>query len=237
MKVTLINRTQDAKELLIFTKNTRLQMHADLLGFVHALTDEEKQEELDYMVNTIKSSWEFMSFTFMIEDVTRAFTHQFVRNRQGSYAQQTMRILDVSGFTYHTGPSIENEYQQKIYDSAMENIQASYNALIGLGVNIEDARGLLPTNIHTNIVCKFNLRTLSDMMASRASTRTQSEYRDVIELMYQAVVEAEPWVAPFLRDAKGYALKKIESLILSDYEGTDACTHYLKLVDQVRNAK
>ncbi len=236
MKVTLINHTQDAQKLLVFTKNTRLQMKASLFDVIDEMTPEEIQSELDYMVNTIKSSWEFVDFTFLIEGVGRGFTHQFVRNRLGSYAQQTMRILHMRDFGYVTGPSIKRDPELKeIYDKCMRQISMAYSQLVDLGANIEDARGLLPTNIETNIVAKFNLRALSDMMMSRSSTRTQQEYRLVIDAMYDEVIKAEPWCAKFLHGDKYETLKQIESAILSTYEGTEQCTHYLKLIDKVRN--
>ena len=235
MKVTLLNFTPNAKQILVYTKNTRLSVSADMLDKVHAMSDNEIQHELDYMVNTIKSSWEFVDATFCIEGVSRGFTHQFVRNRLGSYAQQTMRILDMGDFDYITGPSIVTEEQKDIYDGCMKVISDAYKMLLEAGVKIEDARGLLPTNISTNIVCKFNLRALSQMMMSRASNRTQSEYRNVLDSMYEAVVEAEPWCAEFLRSSRYDDLKRLESAILDRYEGTDMCTQLLKLIDKVRN--
>lgn len=235
MKVTLLNHTQNAKHLLVLTKNTRL-LHRDIDMVVDTMTDEDIQRELDYMVNTIKSSWEFVDFTFLIQGVSRGFTHQFVRNRLGSYAQQTMRIINMSDFGYVTGPSIkDNPEIQKVYDETMKQISSAYAKMIEMGANIEDARGVLPTNIETNIVAKFNLRALSQMMMSRASNRTQGEYREVLELMYNAVVEAEPWAAKFLHSDKYETLKKIESIIIDQFEGTDKLTHYLKLIDKVRN--
>lgn len=236
MKVTLINHTQNARQLLVFTKSTRLNLSGALLNHVADMTDEEIKSELDYMVNTIKSSWEFVDFTFMIEGVSRGFTHQFVRNRLGSYAQQTMRILDMGGFEYITGPSISADPALVIqYDKAMSQIRVAYDALIAMGAKIEDARGILPTNISTNIVAKFNLRALSQMMMSRASNRTQSEYRDVLDAMYEAVIQAEPWCADFLRSSKYDDLKRLESAILDTYEGTEQCTSLLKIIDKVRN--
>jgi flavin-dependent thymidylate synthase len=235
MKVTLINHTQHARETLVLTKNTRL-LSGVTLDEVNQKTDEQLQKELDYMVNTIKSSWEFVDFTFMIEGVSRGFTHQFVRNRLGSYAQQTMRILDMSGFDYITGPSIANDPKLQLqYEKAMEQINHAYQTLIAMGAKVEDARGILPTNISTNIVAKFNLRALSQMMLSRASSRTQGEYRDVLDAMYNAVVSAEPWCDKFLRSGKYEALKQIESILKSDYEGTELLIPYLKLIDKVRN--
>lgn len=236
MKVTLVNHTQNARELLVFTKSTRLNVTPGLLDVISLYSEEKLQKELDYMVDTIKSSWEFVDFTFCIEGVSRGFTHQFVRNRLGSYAQQTMRILDMGDFDYITGPSIAgDERLQEMYDAAMAQISAVYKELIKSGAKIEDARGILPTNISTNIIAKFNLRALSQMMLSRASNRTQDEYRQVLDAMYAAVVEAEPWCASFLRSSKYDDLKRLESAIIDSYKGTDMCTQLLKLIDKVRN--
>lgn len=236
MKVTLLNFTPNARQILVYTKNTRLSVSANMLDKVHSMSDEEIQRELDYMVNTIKSSWEFVDATFCIEGVSRGFTHQFVRNRLGSYAQQTMRILDMGDFDYITGPSIANDPRLKsLYDTMMGSINQYYKRLISAGAKIEDARGILPTNISTNIIAKFNLRALSQMMMSRASNRTQDEYRQVLDAMYAAVVEAEPWCASFLRSSKYDDLKRLESAIVDSYKGTDMCTQLLKLIDKVRN--
>lgn len=234
MKVTLIDYTQDAPEKLIFTKSTRLKMSPDLMKSVQDMTKEEKLNELAYMVNTIRSSWEFVNYTFMIEGVSRAFTHQFVRNRQGSYAQQTMRILDVSGFDYITGPSIQTEEQKVTYDACMQTIQESYDKLIESGVKIEDARGLLPTNICTNICAQYNLRTLAELVASRSSPRTQGEFREVMDHMYWAVIDVHPWAALFLKDQKHDAAKFIEEVM--DHLGIEGelYTDVIKKLDILR---
>lgn len=236
MKVTLMNFTPNAREMLVFTKSTRLNVTPGLMDVIKMYDEKKLHKELDYMVDTIKSSWEFVDATFCIEGVSRGFTHQFVRNRLGSYAQQTMRILDMGDFDYITGPSIAgDERLQAMYDAAMAQISVVYKELIKSGAKIEDARGILPTNISTNIIAKFNLRALSQMMLSRASNRTQDEYRQVLDAMYAAVVEAEPWCASFLRSSKYDDLKRLESAILDSYEGTEMCTQLLKLIDKVRN--
>lgn len=238
MKVTIVGHTQEPMDLLLMSKSTRLELNSALLDAIRSMPEEEKNVQLEYMVNTIQSSWEFFDISFMIEGVSRAFTHQFVRNREGSYAQQTMRILNMDGFDYITGPTIANDaHLNSVYTCMMDDINRTYNYLISKGASIEDARGILPTNICTNIMAKFNLRSLSKMMASRASGRTQGEYRQVVDAMYEACVEKWPWVAPFLRDHKDYALKQLESIIHDQYDGTDSLVPYLKLIDIVRNAK
>lgn len=232
MKVTLINNTENAVDLLLFTKMTRLKMSASGMRDISKWSPEKKMKELEYMSNTIKSSWEFVDYTFSIEGVSRAFTHQFVRNRMGSYAQQTMRMLDVTGFDYVTGSTVDCKEE---YHDTMATINAEYDNLIQNGASIEDARGILPTNICTNIVAKFNLRTLSDMFASRRSSRTQSEFRSVVEAMEEQVLMVHPWAKTFLRDRKADSLDALESVILSEYEGTSQCAGYIKLIDTLRN--
>ena len=198
MKVELVNYTSDAVDLLLFTKNTRLMDDEDAYGKIAGWSETKKQEELDYMLQTIRSSWEFIDYTFNIRDVSRGFTHQFVRTRQASYAQQSQRTVDMFGFSYYTPERIEQNHEALAeYDKALADIADAYQRLRKF-VPAEDARGVLPTNIHTNIVAKFNLRTLSEMAKSRLSPRAQGEYQQVFKLMVKAVVAVHPWADPFL---------------------------------------
>jgi thymidylate synthase (FAD) len=198
MKVKLVNYTQGAKDLLLFTKNTRLLNVENAYQEIKDWPEDKKQEELDYMLKTIKSSWEFVDYTFEIRDVTRAFTHQFVRNRLGSYAQQSQRTVDMEGFGYYTPPAILNEPRAKeLYDDAMKEINQAYQSLREY-VPAEDARGVLPTNIHTNIVAKFDLRNLHETAKSRLSPRAQGEHQEVFRMMIDEVIKVHPWAEPFL---------------------------------------
>jgi flavin-dependent thymidylate synthase len=200
MKVTLMSYTRDAVDLLIFTKSTRLTMSPDTMDKIRAMTPEQKQDELDYMRGTIQSSWEFVDFVFLIEGVSRAFTHQLVRHRHNSYAQQAQRAVDMSGFDYVTGPSIEGSNNaNEIYDQAMEGISAAYNKLVEAGANRQDARGVLPTNISTNIVVKANLRSLHDMALKRLCVKAQGEAQDVFRAMVDAVVAVYPEFKDWLK--------------------------------------
>jgi flavin-dependent thymidylate synthase len=215
MKVKLINATSDAVNLLLFTKNTRLMNDDDAYEKVSEWDEEKKQAELDYMLQTIRSSWEFIDYTFDVRDVSRGFTHQFVRTRQASYAQQSQRTVTMEGFTYYTPPRLElkvNESAKLIYDQAMEMINMWYQNMLELGIPAEDARGILPTNIHTNIVAKFNLRTLSEMAKSRLSPRAQGEYQEVFKLMVSEVVKVHPWAEPFLTPTEWAAPSMYKSL-------------------------
>lgn len=224
-----------AANALVFTKSTRLNMTPDLYAQVEAMPDEVIKAELEYMANTIPSSWEFCHYSFIITGVSRGFTHQFVRTRTGAYAQQTMRILDVSDFEYITGPTISSRHQKGVYDTTMDHIRDSYNHLIETGAKIEDARGVLPTNISTNICADFNLRTLSELFRKRTSSRTQGEYRDVLDQMKAAVVAVHPWTELFFNRSFDVAAAELEGLINDSYGlSPEDRTHMIKLIDQMR---
>ena len=54
MKVELVNHTSDAVNLLLFTKNTRLMNDDDAYSSISDWPENKKQEELDYMLKTIR---------------------------------------------------------------------------------------------------------------------------------------------------------------------------------------
>jgi flavin-dependent thymidylate synthase len=193
MNVKLISHTPDALSLLLRTKNTRLAFDSDPATW----SEEKRAEHLAYMRDTIKSSWEFVDYTFEINNVTRAFTHQLVRTRTGSYAQESQRTVDVSD---HDALNPFGDYlpQHNVFEHAVADSLDAYAQLIEMGAKPGDARGILPTNILTSIVAKFDLRTLHEMAKVRLCTRTQGEYQQVFRAMKAAVVAVHPWADEFI---------------------------------------
>lgn len=206
MKVTLINYTPNALETLIFTKSTRLRMSGRGLQEIIDWPMDKKMEEWRYMQGTIKSSWEFADYIFMIEDVTRAFTHQLVRHRVGtSFAQQAQRVVNMTDFGFVATGTIRDAGPGSTlmlkFEEVMELINLGYQDLIQLGANPQDARGVLPTNIETNICFKANLRTLNGMSGERLCVKAQGEMQDVMRQIRTQVITVHPWAEPALRVA------------------------------------
>jgi len=242
MNVELIDHTGSgwyswrAADLMIWTKRTRTEMSPGGLEEIRDWPVERKVEELRYMAATVPSSWEFADYTFLISGVTRAFTHQLVRTRTASYAQQAMQVLDVSqvpGWTALVGPTIKESHgREAVYASALAEVAEAYRFLVQDGAKIEDARGLLPTNILTNIVMKANLRTLCDMFRKRASPRNQGEFVDVLAAMKAAVLAAHPWADIFLNRTADVVAAELYDLLPS-IEDKLLRTRINKLVDQL----
>jgi flavin-dependent thymidylate synthase len=229
-----------AADLMIFTKTTRVEMTPGAREEIAAWPEERKRAELEYMANTIPSSWEFCDYTFLLEKVTRSLTHQLVRTRTASYAQQTMQILDVRGFTYETGKTIEeNPTRKEVYRHHMFQTNDVYKWLIDDGASVEDARGVLPHAIHTNIVAKANLRTIVDLFHTRISPRNLGEFRVVCEAMRAEVLRVHPWASIFLDRTIDRVTEELDAAIRAlapddaMRPGTEV-NRMLKLIDQLR---
>lgn len=240
MKVSLVNYTHDAASLLLFTKSTRLTMSPQLLGNIRSMPADKVLEELEYMANTIPSSWEFVDYVFLVEGVSRAYTHQQVRTRAASYAQQTMRVLNMGEFDYVYSDRVLADPQVKHQiDAVLRLIKTTYQDLVdNRGLPPEDARGILPTNIATNIVCKFNLRTMAELCASRTGGRTQGEYQQVVNAMADEVLKVHPWAEKFLFPKQRDYFAELEAWAEREFGGNLLKKgEVLKIVDKMRKER
>lgn len=200
-----------AADLLIFTKQTRLEMSADGLESVKAMSESEKRKELSYMAGTIPSSWEFVDLTFLISGVSRATAQQITRTRTASYAMQSQRVTDLRGVGV-VNPYPEGSEQAMDFAVGAATCLEEYGRAIENGVAPQDARGLLPMSVECNLVAKYNLRSLVDLIAARRSLRAQGEYAQIADDMYKAVIEVWPWAAAFFEPKFTAAIGRLEEL-------------------------
>jgi len=137
---------------------------------------------------------EHASFTFSIEEVSRALTHQLVRHRIASYTQQSQRYVTYDTLKkYVTPPTIaQNPEAKKIFDETLESISAAYKKLLEMGIPKEDARYILPNAAKTNIVVTMNARELHHFFNLRCCARSQWELREVAMEMLRQVKKVAP---------------------------------------------
>ena len=144
---------------------------------------------------------EFINTVWLIEGASRAFQQQLTRTRQAAYSIQSLRIVPLKDFAsrknYTKSSAIKLKPEtEKIYDETMVYIQDQYNKLISLGCPTEDARGILPLNIHSPITMAINLRNLYHMLELRFCENTQEEYREVARQMrHEIITKIHPLLA------------------------------------------
>jgi flavin-dependent thymidylate synthase len=196
--------------LLAYTKNTRLNMTPDGYERFRNMPLESLLEEIRYMANTIPSSWEFVDVIFAINNVSRACAQQITRTRTASFAMQSQRVTNMSEVTWHTPETVKDK---DAYDIFIKQELDAYSYLVNVkNESLEDARGVLPMNVHCNLVAKYNLRSLVDLLRARDSYRVQGEYRDIAQQMKERVLEAWPWAEPFFIPPQSKAIKLIEEV-------------------------
>ena len=97
-KVTLIRATQDSEELIASAARLCYAQDAEQVFHSNSKDSGEFIRKLMKMGHT--SPTEHAVFTFYIEGVSRAMTHQLVRHRLASYSQRSQRYVDHGGFDY-----------------------------------------------------------------------------------------------------------------------------------------
>ena len=129
------------------------------------------------------SVFEHIYFTFKIEGISRACSHQLVRHRHCSFTQRSQRYCSEDGFQYVT-PNTINDIEMGY---AMERIGDWYHGCQENGVPNEDARYLLPNACATSLYLSCSLRELIHMANERLCVRAQWEIRDLVREMCNLV--------------------------------------------------
>lgn len=140
------------------------------------------------------SAFEHASFTFGIEGISRACSHQLVRHRIASYSQQSQRYVTFGeNFEYIVPESIKkNKKILKKYQDAVLYAKRIYDELIEEGIHKEDARYILPNASETKIIVTMNARELLHFFTLRLCKRAQWEIREMAKLMLKEVKKVAP---------------------------------------------
>ena len=132
---------------------------------------------------------EHIYFTFKIEGISRACSHQLVRHRHCSFTQRSQRYCSEDGFEVVKPKSFDHVpgYTDDWYEEFNNLIQYGYKDLQSLGVPNEDARYVLPNACATSLYLSCNLRELIHMANERLCVRAQWEIRELVQEMCNLV--------------------------------------------------
>jgi thymidylate synthase (FAD) len=168
-----------------------------------AMTDEEVGKLVRILVRSgHHSALEHASFSFAVDGVSRACTHQLVRHRLASYNQQSQRYVHFGGDdSFVVPPKIAaNAAVEKVFLEAMDQARSAYDRLVDLGLAEgrtresvqEDARFVLPNAAETKIVVTMNARELRHFFQVRCCHRAQWEINALAWEMRQMLREVSP---------------------------------------------
>ena len=177
------------------------------------------------MKNGHYSTLEHASFTFAVEGVSRALTHQLVRHRLASYNQQSQRYVKYTEGLDTVKPASvsENPEADAVFDEAIDSAVSAYERLLELGIPAEDARYLLPNAAESKIVITMNARELLHFFELRCCNRAQWEIRELAQQMLALVKPVAPYI---FMDAGASCVRG------SCSEGTMCCGHPYPTVER-----
>lgn len=133
------------------------------------------------------SVFEHIYFTFKIEGISRACSHQLVRHRHCSFTQRSQRYCSEDGFEVVVPDSIAQVDEIGGFVDFIEDVTNNYNELVALGVPKEDARMVLPNACETSLYLSCNLRELIHMCNERLCSKAQWEIRNLVKEMKSLV--------------------------------------------------
>ena len=140
---------------------------------------------------------EMVNFVWLISDVTRAFTHQIVRYRIGtSFSQESLRFSNKTDAKVLDTTGGNDDYLLSVQCALR-----SYHNMVESGVPIQDARGILPTNILTSLFFSCSLRTLINIYRQRVCEQAQHGEWEVVLGKMKKLIEhrIDPRLAGLLK--------------------------------------
>lgn len=210
MNISLLTHTPEPEKIIAAAAKL-CYSSSGIEDIMDNLTEDSIQKFMDMLMSLgHESPVEHVTFTFGIEGISRACSHQLVRHRIASYSQKSQRYVSEDGFEFIIPPSIKNNQEAlDEFMKTMENIQTSYDKVRGLiktsisrSENIdmksaekranEDARFLLPNACETKIVVTMNIRSLFNFFKHRCCNRAQWEIRAVAMEMLRLCMEVAP---------------------------------------------
>ncbi|HEY4715523.1 MAG TPA: FAD-dependent thymidylate synthase [bacterium] len=201
MKAVLLNYTPDPEKAVAVAAKL-CYSSSDIAKLKSKLEPPQVEKLLRKIVRMGHHSvLEHANFSFGVEGISRAASHQLVRHRLASYSQQSQRyVVFKDNVNFITPPSVSgNPGAKKIFERCLESSFRTYRELMQIGIPAEDARFVLPNASETRIIVTMNARELHHFFRLRGCRRAQWEIRSLAMEMQRLVKQ----VAPLLFERAG----------------------------------
>lgn len=204
LKVMLLSHIPDPEK----TISAAAKLCYSPADIAQVVSDIAKKDQTNFLEKLIEvghlSPVEHASFTFAVEGISRACSHQLVRHRLASYSQQSQRYVgEDDRFSYIIPPVIREDSELRLlFENLMEETGKAYKYIVEkLGTKSEsaesaqeDARFVLPNATETKIIITMNARELLHFFSLRLCNRAQWEIREMAYQMLKLVKPLAPVV-------------------------------------------
>ncbi len=129
----------------------------------------------------------------------RGITHEIVRHRIASFAQESTRYCNYSSDKFENQcsfiePPNLNEEQKKVWEKSCLDAEKSYFSLLSAGCSAQIARSVLPTCLKTELVMTANFREWRHFIALRGTKAAHPQIRPIAGMIKDILVQHAPSV-------------------------------------------
>lgn len=193
MHVELLIHTPDPEQVVAAA--ARLCYSNSSIDDLMVKSRTDRQEFLEKILSLGHHSvLEHAGFSFGVEGISRACSHQLVRHRLASYSQQSQRYVShKTRFSAVTPESIAVRPElNRRYQRLLDDIHQFYGEMLDADIPAEDARFVLPNAATTKIIVTMNGRELRHFFALRCCRRAQWEIQEMAKQMLMLVKPVAP---------------------------------------------
>lgn len=194
MRVELIAHTPEPEKIVASAARLCYANTVSIDTLMDNLTWDKIKSMVEHLAESHHASpFTQIYFTFGIDGVSRAFTHQFARHHVGvTFDQRSQRYVNEANFQYVIPKAIEDSDMKEEYQSFMQNIAGFYQKLVDAGFKKEDARSVLPNACETKLIATINAQELFHIFNLRCCQRTQYEFRQIANEMLKLCKQVSP---------------------------------------------
>ncbi len=160
-----------------------------------------------------KSIIEHDYLVFALCDVTPIVEQTIIGNRLTSFTIKSRREVDFRNAGFYVPefrnkdlqPHEKNEDLKEKYIAHMKYLFNTYGDIADAGINVEDARFILPYSFHANIIMGLNARELEKMIIylTRGQVSEIAELKEFGENLYRLVKDYAPYLIDGIETANG----------------------------------
>lgn len=131
----------------------------------------------------------------------RGVSHELVRHRLASYAQESQRFCNYSKAQFNSEITLikpcflmEGTEAYRQWEWTMHRAECAYFELLGIGLSPQEARCVLPNSLKTEVVMTANLREWRTVLRLRCSKAAHPQMREVMLMVLEKLHAAIPVV-------------------------------------------
>lgn len=131
-------------------------------------------------------------FSFSVKFIVdRGVSHELVRHRVASFAQESTRYCNYSGEVTFIEPTVlrldgredkDGYTAGHFWDHSMEVAENAYKSMLEMGATPQEARAVLPNSLKTEVVMTANLREWRHFFSLRACGTTGKPHPQMLEV-------------------------------------------------------